>query len=67
MRVYLFLLDADAIILQTAEIQAFLMSTEDKFTFNIPFKANESMKGFSFGYRGVASDMDGQTYFDSLP
>ena len=43
------------------------MSTEDKFTFNIPFKANESMKGFSFGYRGVASDMDGQTYFDSLP
>ena len=67
MRVYLFLLDADAIILQTLEIPAFLMSTEDKFTFNIPFKANESMKGFSFGYRGVASDMDGQTYFDSLP
>lgn len=67
MRVYLFLLDADAVILQTVEIPAFLMSTEDKFTFNIPFKANESMKGFSFGYRGVASDMDGQTYFDSLP
>jgi len=67
MRVYLFLLDADAVILQTVEIPAFLMSTEDKFTFNIPFKVNESMKGFSFGYRGVASDMDGQTYFDSLP
>jgi len=67
MRVYLFLLDADAVILQTVEIPAFLMSTEDKFTFNIPFKVNQSMKGFSFGYRGVASDMDGQTYFDSLP
>jgi len=67
MRVYLFLLDADAVILQTVEIPAFLTSTEDKFTFNIPFKVNESMKGFSFGYRGVASDMDGQTYFDSLP
>jgi len=67
MRVYLFLLDADAVILQTVEIPAFLTSTEDKFTFNIPFKVNQSMKGFSFGYRGVASDMDGQTYFDSLP
>jgi len=67
MRVYLFLLDADTIILQTLEIPAFLMSTEDKFTFNISFKVNESVKGFSFGYRGVTSDMDGQTYFDSLP
>jgi len=66
-RVYLFLLDADAVVLETVEIPAFLFSTEDKFTFNVPFKVNESIKGFSFGYRGVASDMDGQAYFDSLP
>ncbi len=46
---------------------AFLTSTEDKFTFNVPFKVNESIKGFSFGYSGVASEMEGQAYFDSLP
>jgi hypothetical protein len=67
MRVYLFLLDADAVVLETIEIPAFLISTEDKFTFNIPVKVNQSMQGFSFGYRGVATEMDGQAYFDSLP
>ena len=67
LRVYLFLLDGDGVVLETIEIPAFLMSTEDKFTFNIPFKVNESIKGFSFGYRGVASEMEDQAYFDTLP
>ena len=67
LRVYLFLLDGDGIVLETVGIPAFLTSTEDKFTFNIPFKVNERIKGFSFGYSGVASEMEGQTYFDSLP
>ena len=67
LRVYLFLLDGDGIVLETVGIPAFLTSTEDKFTFNIPFKVNERIKGFSFGYSGVASEMEGQSYFDSLP
>jgi len=67
MRVYLFLLDGDGVVLDTIEIPAFLTSTEDKFTFNRPFKVNESIKGFSFGYSGVATEMDGQSYFYSLP
>lgn len=67
LRVYLFLLDGDGVVLETVEIPAFLTSTEDKFTFNVPFKANERIKSFSFGYSGVASEMEGQSYFDSLP
>ena len=65
--VYLFLLDGDGVVLETVKIPAFLTSTEDKFTFNIPFKVNERIKGFSFGYSGVATEMEGQSYFDSLP
>ena len=65
--VYLFLLDADGLVLETIEIPAFLTSTEDKFAFSKPFKITENIKGFSFGYRGVATEMEGQAYFDSLP
>ena len=67
LRVYLFLLDGDGIVVETVEIPAFLFSTDDQFRFNLPFKINENRKGFSFGYRGVASEMDGQKYFDNLP
>ena len=67
LRVYLFLLDGDSLVLETVDIPAFLTSTEDKFTFSKSFKDNESFRGLSFGYRGVATDMDGQAYFDSLP
>ena len=67
LRVYLFLLDADGLVLDTIEIPAFLTNTEDQFAFNNPFKVNENIKGFSFGYRGVATEMEGQAYFDSLP
>ena len=65
--VYLFLLDADGLVLETIEIPAFLTSTEDKFAFNKLFKITKNIKGFSFGYRGVATEMEGQAYFDSLP
>ena len=65
--VYLFLLDADGIVLATIEIPAFLSYTEDTFAFKNTFKTNQSMRGFSFGYRGVATEMEGQAYFDSLP
>jgi len=65
--VYLFLLDGDGLVLETVDIPAFLNSTEDKFTFSKFFKDNASVRGFSFGYRGVAYDSDGQAYFDSLP
>lgn len=67
LRVYLFLLDADGLVLETIEIPAFLTGTEDKFAFNMPFKANRDIKGFSFGYRGVATENEGQAYFYSLP
>lgn len=65
--VYLFLLDTDGLVIETIEVPAFLTSTEDKFSFNKPFKANQNIKGFSFGYRGVATEMEGQAYFDNLP
>ena len=67
LRVYLFLLDADGLVLETIEIPAFPTSTEDRFAFNKPFKITENIKGFSFGYRGVATEIEGQAYFDSLP
>jgi len=67
LRVYLFLLDGDGVILETVSLPAFLYRTEDKFTFSEGFKNNESIKGISFGYRGVASEAEGQAYFDSLP
>ena len=67
LRVYLFLLDADGRVLETIEIPAFMISTEDKFAFKNTFRINQSMRGFSFGYRGVATEMEGQAYFDSLP
>ena len=67
LRVYLFLLDADGLVLETIEIPAFMISTEDKFAFKNTFRINQSMRGFSFGYRGVATEMEGQAYFDSLP
>lgn len=67
LRVYLFLLDADARVLETIEIPALLTSTEDKFTFNKSFRVSESFQGFSFGYRGVATDMESHEYFDRLP
>jgi hypothetical protein len=67
LRVYLFLLDADGLVLETIEIPAFLNYTEDQFAFNKPLKVDASIKSFSFGYRGVATEMDGQAYFDSLP
>ena len=67
MQVYLFLLDADGLVLETMEIPAFLISTEDRFTFSKPFKASEKVNGFSFGYRGEATEMEGHAYFDNLP
>ena len=67
LRVYLFLLNVDGVILETVEIPVFLIDTEDQFTFNLPFKGNEDIKGFSFGYSGVASESNGQKYFDKLP
>jgi len=67
MRVYLFFLDADGVVLKTIEIPVFLSSTEDQFTFNIPFKVSETIKSFSFGYSGVVQDMDGQSSFYNLP
>ena len=67
LRVYLFLLDGNGFVLETADIPAFLTSTEDKFTFSKTFKDSESVRGLSFGYRGVATDMDGQASFYSLP
>jgi hypothetical protein len=65
--VYLFLVDVDGLVLETIEIPAFLFDSEDKFAFNQPFKVNQNIKGFSFGYRGVATEMEGRVYFDSLP
>lgn len=67
LRVFLFLLDGDGKVLETVDINAYLANTEDKFTFNMPNKAPENIKGFSFGYSGVARDRDGQNYFYSLP
>jgi len=67
MRVYLFLLDADGIVIKTVDIPTFLTTTEDIFTFNVPIKGSENIKAFSFGYSGVVSDREGQSYFDSLP
>lgn len=67
LRVYLFLLDADRLVLETIEIPALLTTTEDMFTFNKQFKVSDGVKGFSFGYRGLVWDKDGQAYFDSLP
>jgi hypothetical protein len=67
LRVYLFLLDAEGMVTETVNIPALLTLTEDKFDVSARFRAGEGAKGFSFGYRGVAYEKDGYTYFDSLP
>jgi hypothetical protein len=67
MRVYLFFLDADGRVITTIDIPAFLTTTEDTFSFKRVLPAGDEIKGFSFGYRGVAYEKDGYDYFDSLP
>ena len=67
LRVYLFLLDAEGLVVETRDIPALLTTTEDIFTFDQSFHSGDAVKGFSFGYRGVAYEKDGYSYFDSLP
>lgn len=65
--VYLFLLDADGLVKETINIPAYIYRTDDTFTFTKTLQNIAGVKGFSFGYRGVATEMEGQVYFDNLP
>lgn len=65
--VYLFLLDGDGRVLETAELPVFLWNTEDTFDFKRRLNVTDLVKGLSFGYRGQAYELQDTSYFDHLP
>ncbi len=62
---YLFLTDADNMIIESLRLPAYMTHTEDYFTFNRYLKLTDDVRGISFGYNGHVSEFDGHSHFSS--
>jgi hypothetical protein len=68
MYTYLFFLDKDSRVLETASfINVWSSDTRDIQNFSISHKVPIGTTGISFGYSGQAQDMDSQASFYELP
>lgn len=68
LRVFLFLLDADARVLQAVPVARSLTTDlDEKLDFKVSLKAPTGFAAFSFGYDGQAKDQRGGTSFYNLP
>ena len=65
--VYLFLTDADHMIIDSVTLPAYMTHTEDSFTFNKYLELTDDVRGISFGYNGHVSEFDGHSSFSLLP
>lgn len=68
LRVFIFLLDADARVLESAQIARSLTSNlDEKLSFNVALKAPPGLASFSFGYDGQVLEQRGGRSFYNLP
>jgi hypothetical protein len=68
LRIFLFLLDADAHVLKAVPVARSLTSAlNEKLAFNVSLNAPPGLTAFSFGYDGEVQSQRGGTSFYNLP
>jgi hypothetical protein len=61
--VYLFLTDADNVIIESISLPANMTGTEDRSRFSRYVKVTDDVRGLSFGYDGRVYEFDGHDHF----